>query len=211
MTLQAVLFDLDGTLVDTNYLHVHAWWEAFREQGHQVSGFDIHRAIGLPSADLVRTLLGEDDEAVVEGHSTRWAELRPGVQAFHRAGDLLRACADKGWKVVWATSGSPEDIEVIRKVLDADDAIHAVVGSADVDRGKPHPDVVQKALDGIDPADAVMLGDTVWDVRAAGAAGVRCIGVLAGGIGEKELRDAGAAAVVGNPADLLADLSLLGQ
>ena len=207
----AVLFDVDGTLVDTNYLHVLAWWEAFEAAGHQVSGVDVHRAIGLPSEDLVEALLGRPDQAVVDGHAERWARLRPRTRAFHGAGDLLRACAGRGWRVVWATSGSPDDIAAFRDVVGAEDAVHAVVGAADVERGKPHPDVVSVALERAGASYGVLVGDTVHDVRAAAAAGLPCLGVLTGGIGEDELRAAGAADVVRAPADLLADLDRLGK
>jgi HAD superfamily hydrolase (TIGR01509 family) len=204
-----VLFDVDGTLVDTNYLHVQAWWEAFEAAGHQVSGVDIHRAIGLPSEDLVEALVGRPDQAVVDGHAERWARLRPRARAFHRAGDLLRACAARGWRVVWATSGSPEDIAAFRAVVGADEAVHAVVGAADVEHGKPHPDVVAAALEKARASYGVLVGDTIHDVRAATAAGLPCVGVLTGGIGAGELRAAGAADVLGAPADLLADLDRL--
>lgn len=200
---RAVLFDLDGTLVDTNYLHVHAWWEAFAEQGHDVSAYDVHRAIGLPSADLVRSLLGREDEAVVEGHSARWAPLRPRAKAFHRAGDVLRACRDAGVLTAWATSGAPEDIERFTELIGVEPDV--VVGSEDVERGKPDGQVVTTALErlGVAPERAVMVGDTTWDVRAAAAAGVHTVALLCGGIGEAELREAGAADVAGNPSGLL--------
>ncbi|MCW2499946.1 MAG: putative hydrolase [Frankiales bacterium] len=207
----AVLFDLDGTLVDSNYLHVHAWWEAFGAAGHEVSGRDVHHAIGRPAADLVETLLGHPDQAVVDGHDERWAALRPRAQAYRGAGELLRACAARGWRVVWATSGSPEDIAAFRALLAADDVVHAVISSSDVERGKPHPDVVLAALEaaGVGPQDAVLVGDTVWDAQAARAAGVASIGLLAGGLCEQALRDAGAVDVLDAPADLLADLDRL--
>lgn len=204
----AVLFDVDGTLLDTNYLHVIAWWESFLAAGERVSCFDIHRNIGRGSGDLVRTLLGHEDDAVVEGHEQRWGELRPRMAPFHRAADLLRACADRGLRVVLATSGSPEDVDDFRGKLDADDAVHAVVNSGDVERSKPAPDIVLAALDAAGvPADrAVMVGDTVYDLRAARAAGVAAVGLLAGGIGEQELRQDGPVAVYGNCAELLDDL-----
>lgn len=204
----AVVLDVDGTLVDTNYLHVIAWWEAFRAAGEQVSCFDIHRALGLGSADLVRSLLGRSDDGIVRGHAERWAPLRPQMLPFHRAAELVRACHDRGLRVVWATSASDEDVETFRRVLDCDDAVHAIVTSDDVERSKPAPDVVQAALDaaGVRADRAVMVGDTVYDTRAARAAGVACVSLLTGGIGENELRPEDPAAVYASCADLLADL-----
>lgn len=201
----AVLLDVDGTLLDTNYLHVLAWWESFLAQGHEVSCFDIHRAIGRGSADLVQTLLGEPDDSVVEGHEQRWGELRPRMIPFHGAADLARACAARGLRVVLATSGSSDDVEDFRAKLGIDDIVHAVVNSGDVEQSKPAPDIVFAALDaaGVTAARAVMVGDTVYDVRAARAAGVACIALLAGGIAESELRQEDPAGVYGNCAELL--------
>lgn len=206
--VRAVLFDLDGTLVDSNYLHVTAWWEAFRETGHEVSCYDIHRALGLPSADLVQQLLGRPDDAVVEQHDARWERRRSTVLAFHGASQLVWACAERDLRVVWATSGSEADIEAYQQLLDVDDAVHAILGSADIEAGKPDPEVIRKgaAAAGVDPAQAVVVGDTTYDVRAAKAAGALAVGLLAGGIGRAELSDAGADLVLGNAQELLTSL-----
>jgi HAD superfamily hydrolase (TIGR01509 family) len=204
----ALVLDVDGTLLDTVYLHVIAWWEAFMDGGYEVSGFDIHRAIGRSSEDLVQTLVGKADEAVVDGHAEKWAPLREKCIPFHRVPELIRTCADRGMKVVYCTSGAPEDVEDFRKKIGCDDVVAAVVDSGDVEHSKPAPDIVQAALAavGVAPERAIMLGDTVYDVRAANAAGVDCIGLMCGGIGERELQEAGAVAVYGNPSALLQDL-----
>jgi phosphoglycolate phosphatase-like HAD superfamily hydrolase len=203
-----LVLDVDGTLLDTVYLHVIAWWEAFMDGGYEVSGFDIHRAIGRGSGDLVESLIGKPDEAVVDGHAERWAPLRDKCIPFHRVPELIRTCAGRGMKVVYCTSGSPEDVEDFRKKIGCDDVISGVVNSGDVEQSKPAPDIVRAALKevGVEPENAVMLGDTVYDVRAANAAGVACIGLMCGGIGERELQEAGAVAVYGNPSELLQDL-----
>jgi phosphoglycolate phosphatase-like HAD superfamily hydrolase len=117
------VLDVDGTLLDTVYLHVIAWWEAFMDAGHQVSGFDIHRAIGRGSDDLVETLLGEADERVVKGHADNWAPRREKCIPFHRVPDLIRTCAERGVKVVYCTSGAPEDIEDFRRKIGCDDVV----------------------------------------------------------------------------------------
>ena len=208
-TPAAVLLDVDGTLLDTNYLHVIAWWESFMARGHEVSCFDIHRAIGRGSQDLVETLLGEPDDAVADGHEERWGQLRPRMIPFHGAADLARACAARGLRVVLATSGTPEDVADFRAKLGIDDVVHAVVNSGDVEHSKPAPDIILAALEaaGVTADRAVMVGDTVYDVRAARAAGVACICVLAGGIAEGELQPEGPAAVYGNVAELLEGLA----
>jgi HAD superfamily hydrolase (TIGR01549 family) len=204
----ALVLDVDGTLLDTVYLHVIAWWEAFRDAGHEVSCFDIHRAIGRGSQDLVETLLGELDEQAVEGHSQKWAPLREQCIPFHLVPELIREVAGRGVKVVYCTSGSQEDTDDFREKIGCDDVVAAVVSSGDVEQSKPAPDIVRAALDavGVAPEDAVMLGDTVYDVRAANAAGVECIGLMCGGIGERELQEAGALAVYGNVAELFEEL-----
>ena len=201
----ALVLDVDGTLLDTNYLHVIAWWEAFRAAGHEVSGFDIHRAIGRGSGDLVQTLIGREDESIVEGHARNWAPLRQRCIPFHGVPELIRTCADRGLKVVYCTSGADDDVADFRARIGCDDVVDAVVNSSDVERSKPEPDIVRAALDAVDvpPERAVMVGDTVYDVRAARAAGVTVVGLVCGGISEQELREAGADAVYGNVAELL--------
>ena len=205
---RALVLDVDGTLLDTVYLHVIAWWESFRDGGYEVSCFDIHRAIGRGSADLVETLLGKPDEQVVEGHARKWEPLRRQCIPFHDVPELIRTVAGRGVQVVYCTSGSPEDAGDFRAKIGCDDVVAASVNSGDVAHSKPAPDIVQAALAevGVAPENAVMLGDTVYDVRAAAAAGVPCIGLMCGGIGERELQEAGAAAVYGNPSELLQDL-----
>lgn len=205
----ALVLDVDGTLLDTVYLHVVAWWEAFREAGHEVSCFDIHRAIGRGSHDLVRALLGHDDEPVVEAHSRNWAPLRERCIPFHGVPELIRGAHDRGLKVVYCTSGSPQDVDDFRAKIGCDDVVDAVVNSGDVQNSKPAPDIVQAALDavGVAPDNAVMVGDTVYDVRAAHAAGVAAIGLVCGGISEQELREAGADAVYGNVSELVQGLA----
>lgn len=208
----AVLLDVDGTLVDTVYQHVVAWWEAFAEGGHAVSCFDIHRAIGRGSADLVRSLLGEVDEAttsaLTEAHSAKWGRLRERTTAFHQVPELLRACTGRGLRVVLCTSGEEADLGFFLRAIGGDGPVHAIVSSADVEQSKPDPEIVRKAVEaaGVPAARCVMVGDTVYDMRAAKAAGVPGIGVMCGGIGRQELVDAGATAVHGNPSELLAAL-----
>jgi HAD superfamily hydrolase (TIGR01509 family) len=135
--------------------------------------------------------------------------------AFEGAADLLRLTKKNGLAVVLATSASEAEAEHLTAALGADDAVDVVTTSGDADASKPDPDIVQTALDkaGLSPDEAVFVGDTVWDVEAAGKAGLSCVCLLSGGIGEQELRDAGAIAVYRNAAHLLEefDASPLGQ
>jgi HAD superfamily hydrolase (TIGR01509 family) len=218
-TPAAVLFDVDGTLVDSNYLHAVCWWEAFTQAGHNVPMAPIHRAIGMGSDQMLDALLpagrdrdGDADMRAAHGalYATYWSRQRP----LPGAADLLRACKERGLTVVLASSADAREFAALRAALDADDAIDEATSSADVERSKPAPDLVRVALDKaeVPPDAAVFVGDTVWDVRACGKAGVSCIGLLSGGIGRAELLDAGAAEVYDGPAELLGALprSLLG-
>lgn len=212
-TGRAALFDVDGTLADTNHLHVVAWWEALRQGGHQAPAHAIHRAIGLPGDQLLDHLLGEDrdhagDERLSHAHDTLYGTFFERLTAHDRAADLLRALADDDWKVVLVTSAKDRELAALRRAIDADDAIAATATSDDVDAGKPAPDPVEHALSlvGVAPDRAVFVGDSVWDMRAASRAGVARVALLCGGIPRADLTEAGATAVYDDPAGLLAAL-----
>ncbi|MGF1239813.1 HAD family hydrolase [Streptomyces sp. 2-6] len=211
---RAAVFDVDGTLVDTNHLHVVTWWEAFRQAGHQVPMHAVHRSVGLGSTDLIAHLLGDDrdkeqDAELSAAHTALYAQYFERLPAFEDAGRLLRRLHENEWAVVLATSASGPELSALRRAIDADDAITATASSDDVAEGKPAPEPVEHALElaGVDPGRAVFVGDTVWDMRAGSRAGVRCVGVLCGGIPRADLEEAGASAVYRDPADLLASLA----
>nr|BFD81138.1 HAD family hydrolase [Streptomyces sp. Xyl84] len=211
---RAAVFDVDGTLVDTNHLHVTTWWEAFRQAGHRVPMHAIHRSVGLGSTDLIAHLLGDDrdeeqDAALSDAHSTLYAQYFDRLPALEDAGRLLRHLHKGGWTVVLATSAGGGELGALRRAIDADDAIAATASADDVEAGKPAPEPVQHALElvGVPAERAVFVGDTVWDMRAGSRAGVRCVGVLCGGIPRADLEQAGAQAVYDDPAHLLASLA----
>lgn len=209
MTVRTVLFDVDGTLVDSNYLHVDAWQRAFADLDVAVEAWRIHRAIGQDSARLLRSVAGERDDAWNEHakslHSDHYLELEPRLRAFDGAAELVRAIAARGIRVVLATSAPEDELALLRQALDADDAIHAVTSADDVDSAKPDPGLLVVALRraGVTASDALMIGDSVWDMAAAIRAGIRSVGVLCGGVGAAELLGSGAEAVHDGPAALL--------
>jgi HAD superfamily hydrolase (TIGR01509 family) len=205
----SVIFDVDGTLLDTNYLHVAAWWEAFRERGYDIRCADVHRALGMGSFDLVQRVLGHPDSSVIEAHSRYFAPYLGRLRPLNGAADLLGATAQLGLRVVLATSAKDEELDLMLDALGAGDLISTVVSSGDVEQAKPAPDIVDTALSesGTDPLRAVMVGDAVWDMIAARRAGVRGLGLLCGGTAEGELREAGALEIYADPADLLGSIS----
>lgn len=206
----APLFDVDGTLVDTNYLHAVTWWQAFAKSGYGVEMTDIHRAIGMGSDQLLDHLLPPDrdhsnDEAIRHSHDALFSVYWPHLRPLPGAAALLRACRRRGQRVVLATSAGADELSAMRRALDAEDAIDEITSSADVDRSKPAPDIVEAAIAkaGVRPGEAVFIGDTVWDVRACRRAGIRCLAVLTGGICHDELEVAGADEIYDSAQDLL--------
>lgn len=208
----AVLFDIDGTLVDSNYLHVETWGRAFAELGLPVDAWRIHRAIGLDSSLMLDATLGDRKAAHGDDakklHSRYYEQLAPRLRPFEGVHELLRALRDRGVATVLATSAPENELAMLRKALDVDDLVDAMTSADDVDTAKPEPDVIHAAVGKASSTAqrAFLIGDTVWDARAAARAGVRTIGVLSGGISEAELVDAGAVAVYENVAALLGRL-----
>jgi HAD superfamily hydrolase (TIGR01509 family) len=209
--LAGVLFDVDGTLVDTTYLHAVTWWEALRQADHTVPMATIHHAIGMGSDKILDALLGEErdrdgDAELVAAHlalySVYWERLRP----LPAAAELLRACAGKGLRVVLASSANDRELRALLRALADDDVIDVATSASDAERSKPDPDILSIALGraGLGADEVVLVGDSVWDVRAAARIDVPCIGVTCGGTSAEELIRAGAVAVFTDPADLLA-------
>jgi HAD superfamily hydrolase (TIGR01509 family) len=203
-----VLLDVDGTLLDTNYLHALAWWQAMRDAHVTgVSMADTHQAIGIASGELVRRLAGEDNEQAVQAHSERYDAFRDEVTAFAGAAELITACRNAGLAVVLATSGQAEDLDWMLPAIGVqEDDVTGVVTSADVESAKPAPDLLAVAMErfGLDPARTVSVGDTVWDVQASHDAGVTSVAFTTGGIAHCQLAEAGADEIYAGPADLLA-------
>lgn len=200
-----VVFDVDGTLVDSNYFHVIAWQRAFRRDDRDVAAADLHRLIGMGADQMLPELIGVHSQHLEDLWHEEFLALHDEVRPTDGAADLVRAVSERGASVVYATSGKADDVGVLRSVIGADRWVDEVVSSNDVERSKPAPDIFELALrrcEG-DPSRTVVIGDTVWDIRAADAARLPCIGLTCGGIARSELTAAGAVAVFDSPAQLL--------
>jgi len=206
----AILLDIDGTLVESNYLHVDAWDRAFVAVGRPVEVWRIHRSIGMDSDMLIDALLGDDaaefGEEAKNKHSEYYLASTGRLRPIPGARELLAELDRRGHAVVvLATSAPEEELDILLSVLKVDSTLAATTSSGDVGTAKPDPDIIETALGkaAVGAGRAVMIGDSVWDVTAAVRAKVTCIGLLSGGFGADELLAAGAAAVYDDVADLL--------
>lgn len=220
---RALLLDVDGTLVDSTYVHVSTWHRALDEAGATVPHVEVHRRIGKDGGTLVAELLeaaGVDDDEerdriasrAKDLHSRYYAEAAESLRLLPGARDLVRAASERGWITVLATSAPPSEFREARALLDVDEFVDAVTTGEDVDQAKPDPTIVAIALErsGVDASDAVMVGDATWDAIAATKLGIRSIAVRTGGIGDDELRAAGFSDIVDDAAAVLARLDDLG-
>src|SRR3954452_18690638 len=171
MTSSAVLLDVDGTLVDSNYFHAIAWFRAFRAHNKTFTFNQIHRLIGMGADQLLEQLVGDEDNGIEESWHREFAALRDEIAPTPGAGELVRSLHERGLTTVYATSGKSDDVEALRKVIGADDYVDHDVNSEEVDESKPAPDIFELALQraGAMAQTAIVVGDTVWDVQAAEA------------------------------------------
>jgi HAD superfamily hydrolase (TIGR01509 family) len=206
---RAVLLDIDGTLVDSNDAHAHAWLDAFATYGFDVPFAEVRRAIGMGGDNLMPSVIGvrEDTDVGRElaAHRKRtFARLLPSIEPFPCARELVGRLRDEGFTLVVATSAAREEMHALLEVARVADFVHQRVTSDDVDTSKPAPDVVCAALEkaGVRAAASLMLGDTPYDLAAATAAGVALVGVRSGGFSDADLR--GAVAIYDDLAAILA-------
>jgi HAD superfamily hydrolase (TIGR01549 family) len=195
---QIAILDVDGTLVDTNYHHAIAWYRAFRRHFIKVPIWRVHRHIGMGGDQLVAAVAGDGVEERVgdgirEAESELYRELIGEVQTMEGSRELIEDLREAGNAVVLASSAKDWEVEHYIELLGAAEIVDAWTTSADVESTKPEPDLIRAALDKVDAeGEAILIGDTVWDVKAAKRAGVETFAVLTGGFSEQELRDAGA-------------------
>jgi HAD superfamily hydrolase (TIGR01509 family) len=217
MNLSAIMIailDIDGTLVDTNYQHAISWFRAFRDHDLTLPIWQLHRHIGMGGDQLVTAVTDEKTEerlgdelraAESEHYMTMIDEVRP-MECAHA---LIEELNRRGHQVVFASSAKDAEVDVYLDLLEARDIVEAWTTSADVESTKPAPDLVQAALEKVDgrPDQAVLIGDTPWDVEAALKAGVPTLTVLTGGFSAQELTDAGAVSVFESVAQLREQLN----
>jgi HAD superfamily hydrolase (TIGR01509 family) len=206
---KVVVLDVDGTLMDTNYLHTEAWAQAFEAAGLQVPPrVQIHKLIGKGSDLLVGEFV-EDEEAVgkvTELHSEIYSEMQRHGYPLPGAKALIQSLSERGYEVWFVTSAKDEELELHKERLEPKGKIAGIVNSSQVENSKPAPDIFEETLRraGAKPEDTVSVGDAVWDVEAAKKAGIKTIGVLTGGAySAEELKEAGAEEVYENCAALL--------
>jgi HAD superfamily hydrolase (TIGR01549 family) len=196
----AAIFDIDGTLVDTNYQHALAWYRAFRQEGIVMPIWQIHRAIGIGSDRVVEMLAGEEvevklGETLRDAQGPLYKEMIDEVEPMKGAHELLRDLKRAGHPVILASSAEEQEAERYIDLLNARDFVDGYTTSADVKASKPEPDIVHAAMQKAGGGPAVMIGDSTWDCKAATGAKLPSIGVLTGGFSEQELTEAGATVV----------------
>ncbi|GAB3597687.1 HAD family hydrolase [Angustibacter peucedani] len=216
--MPAALVDVDGTLVDTNYLHVLAWTRSFAEHDLHPPTWLVHRHIGMGGDQLVAAVTDQDVErrlgdSLRDGWKAQFDPLLDEVRLLPGAVELLKALRDKGWTVVLASSGKPEHTEKALDLLGDRGLVDGWTTSEDVDTSKPSPELLQVALDQVDERTGVVVGDSVWDVESARRCDLPSVGLRTGGFGVAELREAGAHEVHDDLVTLRAalDSSLLGD
>jgi HAD superfamily hydrolase (TIGR01509 family) len=211
--MAVAILDIDGTLVDTNYHHAIAWYRAFRQHEIVLPIWRIHRHIGMGGDQMVEALTDERTEReqgddIRTAETTLYLQLIDEVQPMKGSRELIEQLKARGHTVVLASSAKADEVEHYLDLLDARELADDWTTSADVESTKPAPDLVSTALKKASASadDAVMVGDTTWDVEAAARAGVPTLTVRTGGFGVDELKAAGAKAVFESVTELCEQL-----
>lgn len=202
--IDTVILDVDGTLVDSNYHHCLAWSRAFARRDLFPPLWRIHRAIGMGGDKLVAEVCGqqvedEHGDALREEWTRQFDPLIGEVRAFEGSRRLLETLKERGLKVVLASSGQPQHVEVFLDLFDGRSLADAWTTAEDAEESKPAADLLLAALERVHGTSGVMVGDATWDARAAGKARLPALGLRTGGFGDDELRDAGATDVLDGP------------
>lgn len=201
------IFDVDGTLVDTNYQHALAWYRAFRRQDITLPIWRLHRAIGMGGDKLVAAVAGDDVEkahgdALRDAWESEFETMIEEVEPFAGARELLAEVKDRGFRLVLASSGKAKHVEHFLDLIDGKSLADAWTTSEDAEQSKPAPDLVQVAMAKVAGAHGIMIGDSPWDAIAAGNTGIPAVAVRTGGFSAQELTEAGALSVHDSLVDL---------
>jgi HAD superfamily hydrolase (TIGR01549 family) len=212
--LRAVIFDVDGTIVDSVDLHAEAWRVAFEKFGKTFLFHEIRRQIGKGSDQLLPVFLSKpelnrfgEDLDQYRGELFK-KEFLPRVRAFARVRELFQRIKSDGKQIVLASSAKADELEAYKKIARIDDLIESETSSDDADKSKPYPDIFQAALarlNDVTPDHAIVIGDTPYDAQAASKANLKTIGLLCGGWTKEELRRVGCVAIYRDAEDLLLD------
>lgn len=210
---KAIIFDIDGTLLDSVDLHARAWQEAFQHFGHEIPFDQIRSQIGKGGDQLLPEFLSQDEikqrgkEIETYRGDLFKRKYLSQVKPFPCVRDLFLKVKSEGQKVALASSAKGDELENYEKIAHIDDLVEVETSSADAKRSKPHPDIFEAALerlgDSVKPQDVIIVGDSPHDAEAAKRAGVRTVGVRCGGFPEEDLRKAGCIAIYDGPEDLL--------
>ena len=210
--IEAVIFDVDGTLINSVDQHAKAWLWAFARHGHDIPFDDIRAQIGKGGDQLLPVFLSpeEIDHLGETLQAERAAffkdEYLPHIHAFPMVRELFERIKADGKRIALASSANPDEVEHYAEIAEISDLIEQSTSAADAEKSKPHPDIFQAALaklGGLDPSKAIVVGDTPWDAIAASKAGLKTIGLLCGGFDKLDLKDSGCVAIFTNPAKLL--------
>jgi HAD superfamily hydrolase (TIGR01549 family) len=210
--IKAAIFDVDGTLVDSNLLHVEAWREAFSHYGKELSADEVHAQIGKGGDQLMPVFLSQHELERIGGELEKLRgeiftrDYLPSTEPFPKVRELFERLESAGVQIALATSAKEQELASHIEKLGVGDLVDATTNADDVERSKPSPEIFEAALarlESVRPEEAIVIGDTPYDAIAARRAGVRTIGLLSGGFPEEALREAGVVAIYRDIADLL--------
>ncbi|MDQ6619230.1 MAG: HAD family hydrolase [Pseudomonadota bacterium] len=211
--MKAILFDIDGTLVDSNDLHVQAWLDAFREFGKELALADLHQQMGKGGDQLIPVFCSPAEvERFGSALEARRVEIftrkyAPRVRPLPKVRELFERMHREGLRIALASSAKASEVKAHAQTLGVTELVEASTSADDVEHSKPCPDIFEAALatvSGVAPDEAIVIGDTPYDVIAAQRAGLRTVAVLSGGFAEKDLLESGAVELYRDVADLLA-------